>query len=1188
MPVNWSPYEAEVLKLYVEERKTAKETLECLNQQHGTKISSIQQFKRKFDGLKKLRAHEWQEVDREILKRRDQGKTSDVYICGQRQEPSRIKRALEHSRTKEDLSGPDWAEEICKRRRVEIRTPEPLHFPRPEIENFSAIPAILENPAGPGGLESEPPIAIENEGFVTDLGINLDDIELDFSTPKLDHQFLPNLSSSSNPLGPAEINSPSNSLPPFPAAQDMIRQLPLNEQVPLHTRSPISTSAMRITSHFSPKAPGSNPLFSRVFIPDTLNIRTGFPAVDWNKLHARVPQGKAGWLESQLLSMDSNVMLRKPTVGLLEDILHNTTGKMEIRVDGYNRDSLHQMFTVVTHLVSNKLLDWRPLLNFTRWAIENDSIAELFSFLQKDLCNKSNLVREVLNAISIEAERFGFERAQVSYSYEHPFYVEYQLETSKLIHEADNRILSGTLGDKLLLLVAKSQNLKAVKFLVDSGVPIDHLQFSSQNCLSPLCGAVHGGSTDILEYLLGKGADVNECFPRTKKSQLNKQTVLTKAVEKGNLDMVRILLRAGAKVLDDLMIGGISICEYARRTSVSIHHLLQESLELGLASGDAVNLSLLVEAAEMGNSSLSQFLLKYGIVRQEILEAGLCRAIGMRNVGAVRTLLRRGIDPNAVQYRQKLHLEKCSEDTDDDSDDDSDDDDLETEVEHDHPLFQALGDKYVVPDNTADMVYLLIKAGATVYETTLAGMYDKLQGQEAEGQEEPEGLDVLIAMVQARFNVSVVGPCALEEAATQGSIAKTGALLDAGVDINAYGGHGRSALQAASDRGHLALVQYLLEQGADVNLPASGYDEYRTMTALQAAARGGSSEVVDCLLEAGADVRAPPAKKGLTVLEAAAGALVGTYQGHESSREERTATFKKLLTRSAPVTRTDGTGCSVLHSLVRAAEMQCLNAALEAGANTEDNSSSGPLGIEMTPFQVAATLHNIGAMQLLLDHDANINAPASNSSQGCTALQAAIDKTPLPSINTEATVQFLLRNNADVNGPAGNSWGRTALQAATSAQPNAKIVALLLQHGADVNADPAGEGGITALQGAAISGDIQIAKILLAHGANVNAPGAGNWGRTAIEGAAEHGRLDMVRLLLDSGATPDANDGFTKAIKLAEGKLRFDIADFLRERQREHEPSFIGLIDQPAWNSELLPLDLDVMLSAEHHDTLQL
>ena len=71
---------------------------------------------------------------------------------------------------------------------------------------------------------------------------------------------------------------------------------------------------------------------------------------------------------------------------------------------------------------------------------------------------------------------------------------------------------------------------------------------------------------------------------------------------------------------------------------------------------------------------------------------------------------------------------------------------------------------------------------------------------------------------------------------------------------------------------------------------------------------------------------------------------------------------------------------------------------------------------------------------------------------------------------------------------------------------------------ATVNAKPAVHGGITALQGAAISGDIMLAKLLLNKGADVNAAPSFIEGRYAIEGAAEHGRLDMVQLLLNAGA----------------------------------------------------------------------
>ncbi|CCT76134.1 uncharacterized protein FFB20_15648 [Fusarium fujikuroi] len=76
----------------------------------------------------------------------------------------------------------------------------------------------------------------------------------------------------------------------------------------------------------------------------------------------------------------------------------------------------------------------------------------------------------------------------------------------------------------------------------------------------------------------------------------------------------------------------------------------------------------------------------------------------------------------------------------------------------------------------------------------------------------------------------------------------------------------------------------------------------------------------------------------------------------------------------------------------------------------------------------------------------------------------------------------------------------------------------LLRSGAKVNAAPSFKSGVTALQCAAIEGHIGLAKQLLDAGARVNARGSRQDGRTALEGAAEHGRLDMVELLLRHGA----------------------------------------------------------------------
>lgn len=323
---------------------------------------------------------------------------------------------------------------------------------------------------------------------------------------------------------------------------------------------------------------------------------------------------------------------------------------------------------------------------------------------------------------------------------------------------------------------------------------------------------------------------------------------------------------------------------------------------------------------------------------------------------------------------------------------------------------------------------------------------------------------------------------------------------------------GRTCLQVAAGIGHLPLVQYLLDRGADANFPAS---DDGGLTALQGAAREGCTEVVDYLIDNGADVRAAPAKnRGTTVLEAAAEAKYdwkdNEYCGEKISPEEveekereLVSTFKSLLALGAPVNRTNGTSGTVLHRLLRRSRIECVKLALQAGAQIEDREPSRPMS---TPLQVAVAEGEMEAIQLLLEH------------------------------------------GADVNAPAGAEFGRTALQAATSAEePDLDIVDLLLLYGADVNAPPATRGGVTALQGAAIRGDFQIVRMLLAREADVNATPSLEEGRTVVEGAAEHGRLDMMRLLLSVGAKADPILGFLRAIELAEENGHLALADMLRE-----------------------------------------
>jgi ankyrin repeat protein len=154
-----------------------------------------------------------------------------------------------------------------------------------------------------------------------------------------------------------------------------------------------------------------------------------------------------------------------------------------------------------------------------------------------------------------------------------------------------------------------------------------------------------------------------------------------------------------------------------------------------------------------------------------------------------------------------------------------------------------------------------------------------------------------------------------------------------------------------------------------------------------------------------------------------------------------------------------------------------------------------------------------------------------------TALLVAVDTGNL------RMVQLLVDHGARVNCPATMGHKRTPLQHAAEIG-SFDIVEYLLSKEAEINAPPARSGGATALQLASIRGYIGIVELLLNSSADPNAPAAKINGRTAIEGAAEFGRVDVLRLLANAGAKMDWRQ-FERAAWLAEKNGRVATKKYL-------------------------------------------
>ena len=152
---------------------------------------------------------------------------------------------------------------------------------------------------------------------------------------------------------------------------------------------------------------------------------------------------------------------------------------------------------------------------------------------------------------------------------------------------------------------------------------------------------------------------------------------------------------------------------------------------------------------------------------------------------------------------------------------------------------------------------------------------------------------------------------------------------------------------------------------------------------------------------------------------------------------------------------------------------------LERGADPNTVSGRGSVG---TAIQMASAADDTEMVRLLLSHHARPDLLAGIMPH--TALQMAARN------GCKDIVDMLIEHGANVNAPAAESYGATALQF-TAIHGYLGITYFLLRNGADVNAPCGTFGRRTALEGAAEHGRIDMVQMLLDAGANIR--GDGRW-----------------------------------------------------------------------------------------------
>jgi len=237
--------------------------------------------------------------------------------------------------------------------------------------------------------------------------------------------------------------------------------------------------------------------------------------------------------------------------------------------------------------------------------------------------------------------------------------------------------------------------------------------------------------------------------------------------------------------------------------------------------------------------------------------------------------------------------------------------------------------------------------------------------------------------------------------------------------------------------GNIDIVELLLEKGADINAKNGGL-LYNQEMPLIIAASEGDVKMVHYLLEHGA--------------------TVDTYNPHSNTVFEAlysSALFNALLSKDIPTIQLllerecdKNLSLSSLHIAAITNELDTLKTLLE---NNEDIHSVDNLGLKAIYY--AVHMHHPNALQMLIDHGANVNEPFDygDHTEMFSLLSMIVEEDPTAPLVLE-TVKVLFDNGAHLNEKSEETILNAALQNASYLADQDKayeVVKLLISYGAD-------------------------------------------------------------------------------------------------------------------------------------------
>ncbi len=380
---------------------------------------------------------------------------------------------------------------------------------------------------------------------------------------------------------------------------------------------------------------------------------------------------------------------------------------------------------------------------------------------------------------------------------------------------------------------------------------------------SPVADAAMNGDIEAVRALLEDGADVNA-------AQGDGMTALHWAAEVGDMEMVGVLLSAGARVQGVTRLGDYTPLHLASKAGNEgiVGRLLDAGADASAftTTGEVTPLHF---AAASGSAASVEALLDHGAVvnaRESVLgQTPLMLAAGRNRLEAVRMLLENAADPSihteTVDIPARERADRAAEGRRD-------------EVFAAFKEEQAPDDLGWRPDPRQVQAAVRAAWAANAAEPTVDDPRDldepdyyPRQDVDDIQYERPED----VGEPPPRYSDNVGGTggfTALIHATREGHVETSMALLDAGADIDRMsGGDHSSPLLIAVINGHFDLAMLLLDRGADPNLasdagatplfaalnvhwaPKARYPQQNAYKQQQAV----YLEVMEALLKAGAD-----------------------------------------------------------------------------------------------------------------------------------------------------------------------------------------------------------------------------------------------------------------------------------------------------------------------------------------------